>query len=148
MYEMFLLLFFVFSTTDSGAGDYQTSAEVWKSPCGMWPSSRSAMASSACPRSSRNFPVFFLRRFPVRFWRFFGCFSGFGVRFRFFFSLRPSGLPFPPWCFSRSARFWPCVFVFRFLAVLLHLASPLFRLRKQHCRKPGCNDPGPCRPSI
>ena len=33
-------------------------------------------------------------------------------------------------------------------AVLLHLASFLFKLGKLHCRKPGCNDPGPCRPSI
>ena len=30
------------------------------------------------------------------------------------------------------------------------LASSIFSLRlgKQHCRKPGCNEPGPCRPSI
>ena len=71
--------------------------------------------------------------------------SGFG--FGSLFSLRPSGLPFPP----------PGVFPFGpFLAVCFcsvscpALASCIFlsRLGKLHCRKPGCNDPGPCRPSI
>ena len=70
--------------------------------------------------------------------------SGFG--FGSLFSLRPSGLPFPLGGFSVR----PVLAVGFSLspAVLLHLASFLFRLRKQHCRKPGCNDPGPCRPSI
>ena len=73
--------------------------------------------------------------------------SGFG--FGSLFSLRPSGLPFPPpGVFPLGPLFGRVFLFFLFLALLLHLASFLFRLGNQHCRKPGCNDPGPCRPSI
>ena len=97
------------------------------------------------PQGSR--PVF-SRSFPGRFWCFFGSFWVSGLGFGSLFSLRPSGLPFPPRWVFRSARFGRVFLFFVFFAVLLHLASSLFWLGKLHCRKPGCNDPGPCRPSI
>ena len=87
------------------------------------------------------------RRFPVRFRCFFGVFFGFRgpvlvLCFRFGLVASPSPLG------GFSVRPVLAVGFFLSPAVLLHLASFLSRLGKQHCRKPGCNDPGPCRPSI
>ena len=99
-------------------------------------------SSEGVPQGSFGPPWFF----PCDFGASSGFFRVSGSGFGSLFSLRPSGLPSPLGGFS--VRPVLAVGFFPSPAVLLHLASFLFRLGKQHCRKPGCNDPGPCRPSI
>ena len=137
--------YFCFSTTDSGAGKCETSSEVLHFPCVSWTRSRGSMASLFRRSSSRLFRLApaFSRAISVLLRCLFGFRGPVLVPcFRFGLVAFPSpsvGFPFGP--------FWPGVFSLS-PAVLLHLASFLFRVGKQHCRKPGCNDPGPCRPSI
>ena len=120
MYELLSLLFFVFSTTDSGAGKCEASSEILHFFSVSWRRPRAPpMVSSALSRSSRLVPVFpvaFSRAIWV-FLRLFLVFSGFGSGSCF--SLRPSGLPFPPSaCFPVRPVFGRVFFFFLFFALL------------------------------
>ena len=136
---VFVVRFCFVTTAFSGTGTAETPAVpggpgVLSVPCGTWTRSRWTLV-----KAFRSFPGDFRAGFSA----FLPGVFLFGPVSVFSFPL--FGLVVAPlsfffvFCSARSGRvfFWPC---------LLYLAS--FSLGQQHCRKSGCNGPGPCRPSF